>query len=604
MGIEQGNSDTINHNRLPWWNWSIAKLLATEESTFVKAKIKIIFIFICFSILKTLMVLGYTNYFEQPFQFQRAAILLLFYILMLKFLLIDKRYLNGIAHTIILGGVFIVASTMLSVNNPINIITLQFVFMVILSSYYLLDKKFGVIYSTLVTLMVVMYLVLLYMGLVNIEAKFNTIDPELAIVLVVFNFITILIAHYLYHDAFQLNIAEKEILNKRLQEAVVLADKNANSKTVFLSTMSHELRTPLNSVIGLSEIMLKEIKDKEQKENLRVLRFSAENLLAIINDVLDFNRLGSENVQLEKVPVNLHQLVHNICSGAGYQAKSKGLKLTLKVDEGLQKFNVLTDSVRVTQILYNLISNAVKFTNEGEITVELKTKKLDEDHIDVEFIITDTGIGIDRDRKEAIFSPFIQASSDTTRHYGGTGLGLSIVKQLLALFNSTIHVESELNKGSTFHFEINFKRANEADTKHAEIIGDERQLTGLKVLVAEDNALNILLIKKIAARWNLEIDIAENGLIVMEKLNKQNYDVILMDIQMPEMDGFETTKAIRSLADTTKSRIPIIALTANISSEIHEKIIEYGMNEFVNKPFASAELYFKLKKVTIDTKTK
>jgi signal transduction histidine kinase/ActR/RegA family two-component response regulator len=442
------------------------------------------------------------------------------------------------------------------------------------------------------------------MGLVNIEAKFNTIDPELAIVLVVFNFITILIAHYLYHDAFQLNIAEKEILNKRLQEAVVLADKNANSKTVFLSTMSHELRTPLNSVIGLSEIMLKEIKDKEQKENLRVLRFSAENLLAIINDVLDFNRLGSENVQLEKVPVNLHQLVHNICSGAGYQAKSKGLKLTLKVDEGLQKFNVLTDSVRVTQILYNLISNAVKFTNEGEITVELKTKKLDEDNIDVEFIVTDTGIGIDRDRKEAIFSPFIQASSDTTRHYGGTGLGLSIVKQLLALFNSTIHVESELNKGSTFHFEINFKRANEADTKHAEIIGDERQLTGLKVLVAEDNALNILLIKKIAARWNLEIDIAENGLIVMEKLNKQNYDVILMDIQMPEMDGFETTKAIRSLADTTKSRIPIIALTANISSEIHEKIIEYGMNEFVNKPFASAELYFKLKKVTIDTKTK
>jgi signal transduction histidine kinase/CheY-like chemotaxis protein len=604
MGIEQGNSDTINHNRLPWWNWSIAKLLATEESTFVKAKIKIIFIFICFSILKTLMVLGYTNYFEQPFQFQRAAILLLFYILMLKLLLIDKRYLNGIAHTIILGGIFIVASTMLSVNNPINIITLQFVFMVILSSYYLLDKKFGVIYSTLVTLMVVMYLVLLYMGLVNIEAKFNTIDPELAIVLVVFNFITILIAHYLYHDAFQLNIAEKEILNKRLQEAVVLADKNANSKTVFLSTMSHELRTPLNSVIGLSEIMLKEIKDKEQKENLRVLRFSAENLLAIINDVLDFNRLGSENVQLEKVPVNLHQLVHNICSGAGYQAKSKGLKLTLKVDEGLQKFNVLTDSVRVTQILYNLISNAVKFTNEGEITVELKTKKLDEDHIDVEFIVTDTGIGIDRDRKEAIFSPFIQASSDTTRHYGGTGLGLSIVKQLLALFNSTIHVESELNKGSTFHFEINFKRANEADTKHAEIIGDERQLTGLKVLVAEDNALNILLIKKIAARWNLEIDIAENGLIVMEKLNKQNYDVILMDIQMPEMDGFETTKAIRSLADTTKSRIPIIALTANISSEIHEKIIEYGMNEFVNKPFASAELYYKLKKVTIDTKTK
>jgi signal transduction histidine kinase len=604
MGIEQGNSDTINHNPLPWWNWSIAKLLATEESTFVKAKIKIIFIFICFSILKTLMVLGYTNYFEQPFQFQRAAILLLFYILMLKLLLIDKRYLNGIAHTIILGGVFIVASTMLSVNNPINIITLQFVFMVILSSYYLLDKKFGVIYSTLVTLMVVMYLVLLYMGLVNIEAKFNTIDPELAIVLVVFNFITILIAHYLYHDAFQLNIAEKEILNKRLQEAVVLADKNANSKTVFLSTMSHELRTPLNSVIGLSEIMLKEIKDKEQKENLRVLRFSAENLLAIINDVLDFNRLGSENVQLEKVPVNLHQLVHNICSGAGYQAKSKGLKLTLKVDEGLQKFNVLTDSVRVTQILYNLISNAVKFTNEGEITVELKTKKLDEDNIDVEFIVTDTGIGIDRDRKEAIFSPFIQASSDTTRHYGGTGLGLSIVKQLLALFNSTIHVESELNKGSTFHFEINFKRANEADTKHAEIIGDERQLTGLKVLVAEDNALNILLIKKIAARWNLEIDIAENGLIVMEKLNKQNYDVILMDIQMPEMDGFETTKAIRSLADTTKSRIPIIALTANISSEIHEKIIEYGMNEFVNKPFASAELYFKLKKVTIDTKTK
>lgn len=544
------------------------------------------------------MVLGYTNYFDQPFQFQRAAVLLIFYLSMLKLLLIDKRFLNGIAHAIILAGIFIVASTLLSVNNPINIITLQFVFMVILSSYYLLDKKFGVIYSTSVTLMVVMYLILSYMGMVNVEAKFNTIDPELGIVFVLFNFITILIAHFLYHDAFQLNIAEKEILNNRLQEAVVLAEKNANSKTVFLSTMSHELRTPLNSVIGISEIMLKEIKDKEQRENLRVLRFSAENLLAIINDVLDFNRLGSENVKLEKVPINLHQLVHNICSGANYQAKSKGLTLTLKVDEILQKHNVLTDSVRVTQILYNLISNAVKFTNEGEIVVELNMKKLDDDNMVVQFVVTDTGIGIDRDRIEAIFNPFIQASSDTTRHYGGTGLGLSIVKQLLALFGSQIHVESELNKGSKFYFDIHFKRASETDTNYMEIEGEEKQLTGLKVLVAEDNALNILLIKKIASRWNLEIDIAENGLIVMDKLAHQDYDAILMDIQMPEMDGFETTKAIRNLADTTKSRIPIIALTANITSQIHEKILECGMNEFVNKPFASGELYHKLKKVT------
>ena len=385
------------------------------------------------------------------------------------------------------------------------------------------------------------------------------------------------------------------MLNDRLVIANQEANLAAQSKIDFLSTMSHELRTPLNSVIGITDLLLDHPSDYEQKENLQSLKFSAVSLNALVNDILDFNKLGSEQIKLEKVSVNLFQMVSNICSGFNHQAKEKGIGFVLNIDDRLKDIVVKLDPTRISQILYNLIGNSIKFTNDGLVTVSLQLMAGHADYLTVKFEVIDTGIGIAPEKLETIFEPFKQASESTTRKFGGTGLGLAIVKKLIHLFNSEIKLESTLNKGSKFYFDIEFEVDRNAKSITADDDQDVKDLSHIRILAAEDNPMNRMVLKKVFEKWNNHIVFAEDGQEAIDKLLSQDFDLILMDIKMPVMDGITCTKHIR---EKLKLKIPIIAFTANAFKEDSVKYKNLGINHTIIKPYEEFELINTINQLT------
>jgi signal transduction histidine kinase len=348
-----------------------------------------------------------------------------------------------------------------------------------------------------------------------------------------------------------LSIKQKEeaLMNERLKEAIIASDQLAKAKSNFLSTISHELRTPLNGVIGMSNVLLLDHPREDQKENINVLKFSANNLMKLINDVLDINKIESGKLELEKAPFKIRDLAYNIYRTFKVRADHKLINFSLNVDNDLADLIVLGDQTRLTQILSNLLDNALKFTKKGEVTFSISTIKKTEDQIALQFCINDTGIGIPKEKQELVFESFTQASTSTTRNYGGTGLGLAIVKNLLELHESTISIQSDINVGTSFTFEIGFNLfdlSTERLTEPSYASDDDMNLSDLKILIAEDNLMNILLMRKLLSKWDITPDFAENGSEAIAAFEVKDYDVILMDIHMPIMDGYETTKIIRS----------------------------------------------------------
>lgn len=581
-------------------NWSLKKLLSTIPDTLEQSRVKILYIFLILSVLKVLVVIPIAYQNDRLPQFKTALIILIAYTILAKLLLSHRKYAVLISHLMIIIGFMIVISILFFFAKTINIMALQFIFMIILSGFYLLNKRFGIFYSIVAVVLVILYMTQNGSLHDRINSPYALGSPAYEI-MVFLNFITVILAHYLYYQALSQNVKEKELLNEKLQNAVMEASIAAQSKSDFLSTMSHELRTPLNSVIGMAELLSDELTSPEQEENLKILNFSAASLHTLINDILDYNKLGSEKLYLEAISVNLHTLMSDICSGLRIQAKDKGLDLILDIDDDIRLIPVSTDPTRISQIIFNLTGNAIKFTSKGNVTLKLKILHTDADYLRIRFSISDTGIGINSEQTEAIFEPFIQASTSITRNYGGTGLGLAIVKRLLALFESSINLESKEGAGSNFWFDISFKRNNQLpDT----IISDKiiQDLTGLKVLVVEDNPVNSLLLKKIFQKWNNKPDFAKDGYEALEKIKDQTYDLILMDIHMPILDGYETAQKIRELEDEEKAKIPIIALTASVSSDLKDKICEAGMNDYLSKPYNPKELYAKLKEASLQKK--
>lgn len=586
----------MRKGKLPFFNWSLKKLLDTETDNFNKARISILFTLIVFSLVKLMIVVPAGYYFGQDFQLMRSVSLLVLFIVFLKVLLFNKESTRIIGTIMIWIALLLTWTNLFITAQTINIITIQVVFMTILSSFYLLNWRWGLIYSFLGFIPIIILLV------TGPGISITDIPPaELASpayeIIVVLNFITIIIAHFLYYRAFNNSVAEKEALNLQLQNAVKEANSAVQSKADFLSTMSHELRTPLNSVIGMTQLLLNSPYSKDQEENIRIINFSALNLHMLINDILDFSKLESDKLSLEAISIDLNKLITEISSGMRFQAREKGLELVVETDSLIGKHGIITDPTRITQIIHNLLGNAIKFTNSGKVTLKLEADKIADGLIDITFSVTDTGIGINAKQKESIFEAFTQASSSTTRNFGGTGLGLAIVKRLLLLFKSDINVSSVEGQGSEFSFKITFRTHNEIENLVDGKIEIKYNLPDLKVLVVEDNPLNSLLLKKIFHNWNNVPVFASNGYEAIEKVKVSHYDVILMDIHMPILDGYETTRVIRSMPDMAKSGIPIIALTAS-SGDLVDKIIDAGMNDFINKPFNSDELYGKLLVVT------
>ncbi len=374
---------------------------------------------------------------------------------------------------------------------------------------------------------------------------------------------------------------------KKDAEELMRAQK---AKEQFLANISHEIRTPINGIAGMASLLSQNPSKEEQRTYLNAIKSAADNLKVIINDILDLASIESGKLQLEKIGFNLNDLLHSLIDAYGVQASEKGVKLSYKLAEDANKV-FIGDPVRLNQILINLISNAIKFTHAGSIHVSVKTDRIKEGTYRLRFDITDTGIGIPKSKLQTIFESFSQADASVTRKYGGTGLGLTIVKQLIELQKGTIKVVSEEGNGSTFTFTISYQLGKTEFFDETKLYKPKQntQLKNASVLLVEDNDINRLYAGSILKMWGCHFETAENGVVALEKVRNNSFDVILMDIQMPVMDGFETTKAIRQ-GDPKKKSVPIIALTANATQKDFEKCIAAGMNDCITKPFTQDDL--------------
>ncbi len=381
-----------------------------------------------------------------------------------------------------------------------------------------------------------------------------------------------------------------EEAKSKAEEATRIAENAVKAKQQFLSNMSHEIRTPMNAIIGFTKVLLKTELSAKQKEYLLAIKMSGDALIVLINDILDLAKVDAGKMIFEQIPFKLALSISAMLHLFETKIQEKNLELVKEYDARIPEV-LIGDPVRLHQIILNLVSNAVKFTTKGKITVSVHLISEDNDKASIEFAITDTGIGIPENKIEKIFENFQQASSGTSRLYGGTGLGLAIVKQLVEPQGGTIQVKSILNEGSTFSFILSFQKTDEEAYTEEENVELDVDVKNIKVLVVEDIELNQLLMKTLLDEFEFERDIASNGRIAIEKLKANSYDIILMDLQMPEMNGFEATDYIRNKMN---SKIPIIALTADVTTVDLAKCKAVGMNDYIAKPVDEKILYNKI----------
>ena len=378
---------------------------------------------------------------------------------------------------------------------------------------------------------------------------------------------------------------------EKLREAMHVAEHSARAKERFLANMSHEIRTPLNAVIGTAHLLASTPLDGLQQRYVDAIRYSADTLLSLINDILDLTKIGTGNLVFESIPFRLRELVTSAAEGLRTTASAKGLSLQLELDAALPAV-VQGDPTRLTQVLLNLLSNAVKFTERGSVTLAARVAAADGERRVLEFRVRDTGIGIAPHNRESIFDRFTQERGDTTRRYGGTGLGLAIVRELVTRQGGDVRVESEVGAGSTFIVTLPVQLAEMPPLSASSAgVGEVVDLSGVRVFLVEDNALNQFVATQLLSRAGATIDVADNGLHAIERLRTDRaFDVILMDIQMPEMDGFEATRRIRRDLGIAGCDLPILALTASALVEQRAKAVEVGMDDFVMKPFDPDDL--------------
>ncbi|SEQ87915.1 Signal transduction histidine kinase [Epilithonimonas lactis] len=382
----------------------------------------------------------------------------------------------------------------------------------------------------------------------------------------------------------------QRLLIQELDVAEKKASVAAQTKENFLANMSHEIRTPLSGILGFTNLLQKRPLDETSKEFVSSIQRSGENLMAIINDILDLSKIEAGMMRITKGIFSINGLVNSVETFFVERAKEKGLTISSKIDSSIPD-TLNGDATRLTQILVNLIGNAIKFTHQGNINIEIYNKQQTENEVIVGFKVSDTGIGIDKEKLSEVFERFNQGEDSTTRNYGGTGLGLSIVKSLIQLQNGDIEVISEQGKGTTFHFYIPYTIAKEQLNVIPKVDTDyfkDKTNAALKVLIVDDNAINQSLMKHLLSQWNIDFETANNGLEALEFLRNNDCDLVLMDIQMPQMDGYVATQTIR---EELKLNTPIIAMTAHALAGERERCMSRGMNEYISKPIKEDELF-------------
>lgn len=376
------------------------------------------------------------------------------------------------------------------------------------------------------------------------------------------------------------------IKHNKLEEAKLKAEMMSKTKSNFFSMMSHELRTPLYAVTGITHLLLEENPQPSQKQYLKSLKFSGDHLLSLVNNILQANKLEDNTITIGASTFNLKTNIDNILKSFDLLIKERENELHIAYDKEIPEL-LVGDSLKISQILINLISNAIKFTKGGAIRLSVEKVEENLDDVLLHFCVQDTGIGIPKEKQEKVFEMFSQNYDAINEEYQGSGLGLSIVKKLLEVYNSDIKLESEENKGTTFTFDIRFPKTTEAVNTIGEFDLDGVDFSHLKMLVVDDNRINQMLTKKILSTKNITTDIVASGAAAIEIVKQHNYDVILMDIHMPEMDGYQATKAIRQF----NKEVPIIAFTAVSLGDSFPKIINSGMNDMILKPFVASQLF-------------
>ncbi len=392
------------------------------------------------------------------------------------------------------------------------------------------------------------------------------------------------------------NITEKKTATQELKNYKLNAEKAARAKARFLSSMSHELRTPLNGIIGTSNLILLEPDLPENiKRNMNILKYSSEHMLGIINDILDFSKIDAGKLELKKQSFNLKECLTNIIEAFEVQFNDKAIDFIFVEPELLHTVNISSDEVKLSQILNNLLSNALKFTLVGNVTFKVIIENTNKQTTTICFKVSDTGIGIPVEKQSEIFQGFAQVyMDDQSRKFGGTGLGLTISEKLVNKFGGNLEVESVPGEGSSFYFSVCFDNAKpkEIKAKVQHDVGFEHitDTHGLRILVVEDNAINATILISFLRRWGVLVKEAENGIHALELIKYHKFDLILMDLEMPQMDGYATIKKIRE----TDLKIPVLAFTASLLEDMESLITESGFNDYVLKPYKPAELKKKI----------
>lgn len=396
--------------------------------------------------------------------------------------------------------------------------------------------------------------------------------------------------HDIIYQATILDVSDRWHYESELRKAKKKAEEDSKAKADFLATISHEIRTPLNSILGIGNLLHQTPLNDNQKEYARLLLHSSEHLLSLVNNLLDLSKIEANKIKLEHVVFNLHDVTTILKQTFSVRASEKGIALHMNMGKGVPK-HIIGDPVKLKQILTNLIGNAIKFTKKGAVTLSISLLKKEQSKVFLHFKVTDTGIGIPKEKLEAIFQEFSQASYDVSVEFGGTGLGLTISKKLLELHESTLQVESTLHKGSSFSFDLWYEKSKRRvrDSKFVSAQDIPADFSSLKVLIVDDNPANIFIAAQYLDQWNITYETAESGQKALELIKQTTFDLLLLDLQMPVMNGYDTAKEIRTLA--LEKRPYIIAFSASTFGEVSDRIKEADIDDHLSKPFEPSQLY-------------